>query len=225
MIKIKFANKSLFLLSDGSIYWPTKKTLILGDLHLEKSSFFAALGDFLPPYDSFETLSKLQTTLKALDVLKVILLGDIFHDKNGIKRLENLSDYLDLLCKKYNVIWIAGNHDGFLTPKNTEFYLKYKIDNINFVHKSQFTGEYELSGHYHPKATFKFFNKKIFKPCFLVGKSKIILPAYGVYWWYSSRIKFLERYLIVIMMPIQVLKKFIKIAKKILKLFIFHKLY
>ena len=46
MIKIKFANKSLFLLSDGSIYWPTKKTLILGDLHLEKSSFFAALGDF-----------------------------------------------------------------------------------------------------------------------------------------------------------------------------------
>ena len=182
MIKIKFANKSLFLLSDGSIYWPTKKTLILGDLHLEKSSFFAALGDFLPPYDSFETLSKLQTTLKALDVLKVILLGDIFHDKNGIKRLENkLSDYLELLCKKYKVIWIAGNHDGFLTPKNTEFYLKYKVDNINFVHKSQSTGEYELSGHYHPKATLKFFNKKIFRPCFLVGKSKIILPAYGVF--------------------------------------------
>ena len=182
LIKIKFANKLFNLMPDGSIYWPDKKALILGDLHLEKSSFFANLGDFLPPYDSYETLSRLDNTLNMLNVLEIILLGDIFHDKEGLKRLnDKLYNHLELLCSKYKVIWIAGNHDGHLKPKNTKVYLNYKIDDINFVHKSNKNTVYELSGHYHPKATISFYKKKISKPCFLVGKSKIILPAYGVF--------------------------------------------
>ena len=60
MIEINFDNNKFLLLSDGSIYWPKKKILILGDLHLEKSSFFAKFGNFLP-YDSCETLSRLKT--------------------------------------------------------------------------------------------------------------------------------------------------------------------
>ena len=85
--KISFANTEIFLQGDGSIYWPKNKSLILSDLHLEKSSFFAKFGNFLPPYDSFETLAKLQNSLKKLDVKKIIFLGDIFHDPDGIKRL------------------------------------------------------------------------------------------------------------------------------------------
>ena len=73
MKKIKFSKKIFYLNSNGSIYWPEEKALVLGDLHLEKSSYFAKLGDFLPPYDSFETLSKLERTLQLLDVKKVIL--------------------------------------------------------------------------------------------------------------------------------------------------------
>ena len=182
LIKINFANSFFLLLPDGSIYWPTNKTLILGDLHLEKSSFLARLGNFLPPYDSFETLYKLNKTLSNLDVNKVILLGDIFHDKDGIKRINNkLNDYLESLCNKYQVIWIVGNHDGNIKPKNANICVRYKINDINFVHKSEKNITNEFSGHYHPKATVKIFKKKISRPCFLVGKSKIILPAYGVF--------------------------------------------
>ena len=182
MTKIWFANNLFILIPDGSIYWPIKKTLILGDLHLEKSSFLARLGNFLPPYDSFETLAKLDITLNSFDVIKIILLGDIFHDKSGIKRLNNNTyNYLERLCNKYKVVWIVGNHDGQLNPKNSMLCLRYKMDDINFVHKSEENNINELSGHYHPKATLKFYKKNISKPCFLVGKSKIILPAYGVF--------------------------------------------
>ncbi|MBV68724.1 MAG: hypothetical protein CMJ08_02865 [Pelagibacterales bacterium] len=182
LIRINFANNFFLLLPDGSIYWPINKTLILGDLHLEKSSFLARLGNFLPPYDSFETLYKLSKTLNNLDVNKVIFLGDIFHDKDGMKRINNkLHNYLENLCAKYQVIWIVGNHDGSLKPKNAKICIKYNIDDINFVHKSEKNITNEFSGHYHPKATVKFFKKKISRPCFLVGKSKIILPAYGVF--------------------------------------------
>ena len=68
-----------------------------------------------------EALSYVLKTLGNLDVNKVILLGDIFHDKDGIKRISNkLYDYLENLCNKYKVIWIVGNHDGSLKPKNAK---------------------------------------------------------------------------------------------------------
>mgnify|MGYP001227423729 CR=1 FL=1 len=182
MKKIKFSKKIFYLNSNGSIYWPEEKALVLGDLHLEKSSYFAKLGDFLPPYDSFETLSKLERTLQLLDVKKVILLGDIFHDKNGIKRLSNnLKYYLENLCKKYDVIWLIGNHDGNYRPNLAKFCNNYKINNIYFNHKSIESNNFELSGHYHPKATTFFFKTKVSRPCFLISKSKIILPAFGSY--------------------------------------------
>ncbi|MDC3024080.1 ligase-associated DNA damage response endonuclease PdeM [Alphaproteobacteria bacterium] len=182
MTKINFANNTFILVSDGSVYWPRRKTLILGDLHLEKSSFYAKLGDFLPPYDSYETLSKLDKTLNTFDIAKIILLGDIFHDNDGMKRLNsNLNKYLEYLCTSYNVIWIVGNHDGGHKPLNTKLYLRHDEENISFVHKAERKSVYEFSGHYHPKATINFYQKRISNPCFLVGKSKIIMPAYGVF--------------------------------------------
>ena len=180
MSKIIFSNNEFVLQLDGSIYWPSKKCLILCDLHLEKSSYFAKLGSFLPPYDSYETLKRLQNSLNNLDVRKIILLGDIFHDKEGLKRLNSrLQTYLENLCKKFKVIWLAGNHDGSIRPKFAKFCYKYKLDNINFNHKSVKKCVNELSGHYHPKATINSFRIRISKPCFLISEKKIILPAYG----------------------------------------------
>ena len=180
MNKINFANNVFILQLDGSVYWPDKKCLILCDLHLEKSSFFAKLGDFLPPYDSFETLRKLKFSLTNLNVDRIVLLGDIFHDKEGINRLnKELQDYLESLCKSYEVIWLAGNHDGLIRPKFAKYCYKYKLDNIIFNHKSHKNTINEISGHYHPKTTLRLFKRKVSKPCFLISKEKIILPAYG----------------------------------------------
>ena len=58
-MKITFDNKKLFLNSDGSIFWEDEKVLILTDLHLEKGSSYANSGNYLPPYDSLDTLIKL----------------------------------------------------------------------------------------------------------------------------------------------------------------------
>ena len=180
--EIEFAKNKFILQQDGSLYWPKKKSLILSDLHLEKSSFFAKVGDFLPPYDSKETLLKLNSKINEFDVKRIILLGDIFHDKEGILRLNyRLKKYIEELCQKYKIIWLTGNHDGDVRPHHVEFCSHYKIENINFNHKSSNFVKNEISGHFHPKVYINIFKTKIFKPCFLVGKSKLILPAYGSY--------------------------------------------
>ncbi len=181
-MKITFKDNIFYLQADGSLFWQKHKILILGDLHLEKSSYYAKNGNFLPPYDSIETLSKLKKKLIKYNINKVILLGDIFHDAFGIKRLKyEASNILKKICKNYEVIWIIGNHDSDYAPKNVQKLLFYYFRGITFNHISKKETNYEISAHYHPKVDFTIRGKKISKPCFLVDKKKIIIPAYGAY--------------------------------------------
>ena len=45
----------------GALLWPTRRTLVVADLHLEKGSAFAARGQLLPPYDTRATLERLES--------------------------------------------------------------------------------------------------------------------------------------------------------------------
>ena len=47
------------LLPESALYWPSRRALLVADLHLEKASWFARLGQFLPPYDSLATVLSL----------------------------------------------------------------------------------------------------------------------------------------------------------------------
>ena len=178
---INFANQELILLKDGAIFWPKTESIILGDLHLEKGSFFAMKGNFLPPYDSIDTLRKLSDIAKKNRVNKIFLLGDIFHDKSGIERLEkNAKELFSNICRSYDIKWILGNHDGN-TAFTKQIFNKYTFKNISFVHKAEFTDEFEISGHFHPKVSYSYKTKRLSNPCFLINDKKIIMPAFGSY--------------------------------------------
>ena len=82
---------------------------------------------------------------------------------------------------KKNVIWVKGNHDNSFQYVNIKTYTSYKLKNFIFSHISNKKNKLEISAHYHPKVTFKFKGTKVSKPCFLIDKEKIILPAYGAY--------------------------------------------
>ena len=179
---VNFRKNRLTLNSDGSIFWAKEKTLILGDLHLEKSTFFGPYGNYLPPYDSLETLLKLTNSINNNTVETIILLGDIFHDANGYSRLKNKERKIfDFICKKNKIIWILGNHDNGFAPDNVHSCRTYKMNNITFSHILTKGINFEISGHYHPKVSFFYRRQKITRPCFLYSKNKIILPSYGTY--------------------------------------------
>ncbi len=183
MIKIRFGTTNFNLQSDGSIYWPQHNTIILADLHLEKASFYAHHNIAnIPPYDSLDTIKKLYKKLEILPIKKIILLGDIFHDDYGLKRMQKVTkSMLQKLCINYEVIWIVGNHDGLSAPKEANICNDYSLDKIYFTHYSKTNSSLEISGHYHPKAKFQINGKNFSKPCFLISKKKIILPSYGTF--------------------------------------------
>ena len=84
---IDFAGRKMILHPSGSIFWPDQATLIVGDLHFEKASWYHSSGQFLPPYDSSETLKKLETVMSEFSPKRLILLGDVFHDNDAWHRM------------------------------------------------------------------------------------------------------------------------------------------
>ena len=176
-------NKQKFQISkEGVLFWFEKKIAIISDLHLEKGTGYAPTGQFLPPYDSEETLTKLFNLTKQHDIKKIILLGDTFHDKNALSRMsKKVTSLFKNLLNKYEVIFVLGNHEDNMEFENITFFDEYVLDGIHFIHQASKKNIYQISGHYHPIATVKTGSKKITGKCFIQLKYNLILPSFGVY--------------------------------------------
>ena len=179
-IKITFLNNKFYLDNSGILIWPKYEIAIVSDLHLEKASSYAKSGQFVPPYDSEETLSKLFLKLEKYKSKKLILLGDTFHDKDAQHRLSDTSKNLfKKLVINYKTILITGNHDPDLNIDKVERFIEYKIDHINFIHKAIKNKNSQISGHFHPSISLKITEKQIRGKCLIHNENIMILPAFG----------------------------------------------
>ena len=87
MKKLEFCQNTFDIDPHGILIWSKLNTAIVSDLHLEKGSSYAKYGQYIPPYDSLETLIKLEKILSNYVIKKIIFLGDTFHDKNSLDRM------------------------------------------------------------------------------------------------------------------------------------------
>ena len=182
MITINFNNHKFQISKEGILFWFDKQIAIIADLHLEKGSSFGPSGQFLPPYDSEETLNKIFKTIKNHKIKTIILLGDTFHDKNAFDRMsEKVFILFKSLIEKYEVIFILGNHESKFEIGRINFLNEYVIDDIHFIHQALQTSIFQISGHFHPVATVKSSIKKITAKCLLHTNNHIILPSFGEY--------------------------------------------
>jgi DNA ligase-associated metallophosphoesterase len=156
--------------------------LLVADLHLEKASWFARLGQMLPPYDSISTLTELTALAQSCQALEIWCLGDSFHDRAGCDRLpQRARDLLTDLTGATRWVWITGNHDpGFADHCGGEIVDEAEVDGLVLRHEAD-PGEKrpELSGHFHPKFRINRHGRQISRRCFVATDRKIILPAFG----------------------------------------------
>ena len=122
MKDINFCDHLMILHHQGVLFWPEMKLAVVSDLHLEKGSYYAELGQFVPPHDTYQTLLQLKSILDFGAIHKVVLLGDSFHDNDGYDRMSRQErDMLNYLCNKYELIWIIGNHDNDFALDGVKF--------------------------------------------------------------------------------------------------------
>src|SRR4029078_4466116 len=115
MVPFSFAGKTFEATADGALFWPREKALLVADLHLEKASWFARLGQFLPPYYSPATLTALALEVEHTGATRLYCLGDSFHDSFGCERLPATARaLLTELTTGLHSTWIVGKHSpGF----------------------------------------------------------------------------------------------------------------
>jgi hypothetical protein len=182
MVPFSFAGETFHATADGALYWPSQQALLVADLHLEKASWFARLGQFLPPYDSQATLSALAAVVERSGATRLYCLGDSFHDRFGCDRLPaSARQMLTTLTSRLDWTWIVGNHDpGFADHCGGRIADEVEIAGIILRHEAD-RGEPrpEISGHFHPKLRLHLKGRHVSRRCFVKTASKIIMPAFG----------------------------------------------
>jgi DNA ligase-associated metallophosphoesterase len=182
MVPFSFAGETFFATSDGALFWPAQEALLVADLHLEKASWFARLGQFLPPYDSHATLSSLAGIVERTGATRLYCLGDSFHDRFGCDRLPaDARALLTELTGKLDWVWIIGNHDpGFADHCGGRIEDEVEVGGIVLRHEAvRDDPRPEISGHFHPKLRVSLRGRLVSRRCFVVSATKLIMPAFG----------------------------------------------
>ncbi len=182
MVPLSFAGHDFVATPEGALFWPAHRTLLVADLHLEKASWFARIGQFLPPYDSHATLSALAQQVERTGATRLFCLGDSFHDRFGCDRLpEAARTLLTELTATLDWVWILGNHDpGFADHCGGRLVEELEIDGLILRHEADVRDSRpELSGHFHPKLRITHRGRKLSRRCFIATDRKLILPAFG----------------------------------------------
>jgi DNA ligase-associated metallophosphoesterase len=195
MVPFSFAGETFEATPSGALYWRSQGALLVADLHLEKASWFASGGQFLPPYDSHATLTALAAEADRTRASHLYCLGDSFHDRFGCDRLPaDARQLLAELTAKLDWTWIVGNHDPMTQPRRPgdgagpsfadlcggRIADEVEISGIVLRHEAaKDERQPEISGHYHPKFRLNLRGRSVSRRCFVVSPAKIIMPAFG----------------------------------------------
>ncbi|SFH14805.1 putative phosphoesterase [Palleronia marisminoris] len=178
----QLSGETLRILSTGALWWPAEATLVVSDLHLCKSERVARRsGQMLPPYETRDTLARLDSDVLATKPARVICLGDSFDDdaaREGLGDAETL--WISRMQAGREWVWIAGNHDPAPVDLGGTAKSELLAGPLTFRHIAT-PEQGEISGHYHPKARLALGGKMVSRPCCLHDGRHAILPAYGTY--------------------------------------------
>lgn len=172
------------LRASGALYATEHRALMVADLHFEKGSAYAARGQLLPPYDTRETLTRLEREVAALRPDMLIFLGDSFHDGRAEDRLaSDDAARMAALADGRRLIWVVGNHDAD-GPRALpgEIIDEMTLGSLVLRHEPRDGSQPgEAAGHLHPAARVAGRGGSVRRRCFVTDGSRVVLPAFGAY--------------------------------------------
>jgi len=184
-LRIELCNTTALLRGSGGLWLEAERTLVVADLHFEKGSHYAArFGQMLPPYDTRETLDRLDHEIAALSPARLIFLGDSFHDGQGEARLAG-DDAARLagLARGRELVWAVGNHDEEgPSALPGEVIDEATLQGLTLRHEPQAGLQPgEVAGHLHPAARVSSGRGSVRRRCFVTDGARLILPAFGAF--------------------------------------------
>ena len=170
--------------ASGAMWIEASRMLVVADLHFEKGSSYARRGQLLPPYDTGETLRRLEAEVAATAPRTVVFLGDSFHDGGGEARLTQRDAMrLAAIAAGRTLVWVVGNHDADgprVLPGDVVDDLGH--EGLILRHEPQDGHQPgETAGHLHPCARIVARGRTVRRRCFVTDGERVVLPAFGAY--------------------------------------------
>ncbi|SMP33047.1 ligase-associated DNA damage response endonuclease PdeM [Shimia sagamensis] len=182
-VTFSLAGITLTALGSGALWWEDQRILIVSDLHLGKTErVLRRGGPAMPPYETRDTLIRLENDLQSSNAASVVCLGDSFDDVEAAKTLSEADRlWISRLQAGRRWVWIEGNHDPGPVDLGGTHLAELPVPPLTFRHIAQKGKSGEVSGHYHPKVRVQTRLRNISRPAFLFDSDRVILPAYGTY--------------------------------------------
>lgn len=168
--------------TSGALFWKSKNTLLIADVHLGKVTHFRKHGFAIPNSALHRNFEKLKEVVELFQPHLIIFLGDLFHSNQNSEW--NLFVNWSKKCIS-EILLISGNHDIIDAYHYKKLGIKLveiiKIDTFILTHHpTEIEGFFNFSGHIHPGIILRGLGKSRLKlPCFYQGKQQMILPAFG----------------------------------------------
>jgi DNA ligase-associated metallophosphoesterase len=177
-------DEELILLPEKVVWWPSKRTVIVADLHWGKTAHFRKNGIAIPAETQKQDEKRLADLIARHSAERLIIAGDLFHSKANNEtdsfnhwRYNHRSLHIDL---------VSGNHDILPNERYKELNINLNPDTLLVVpfiiSHDALSGpdHFNIHGHVHPAVRINGMGKQSVKlPCFAVAKNNMILPAFG----------------------------------------------
>jgi uncharacterized protein len=183
-LAIVVAGERVELRPDRSLHWPAARTLVIADLHVGKSESLRALGVSIPDGVLATDLDRLSRALRSTNASRLIIVGDLVHDAQGIGRtvVERFAAWRR--THRCRIDLVVGNHDRRVAhlPAEWELHLHDPVmveAPFAFCHDSEDPAGFTWRGHLHPIVTLRDGIDLVRLPCFQVGARYGVLPAFS----------------------------------------------
>jgi uncharacterized protein len=179
--------QQFWLTVERCLFWESRKTLIVSDLHFGKTGHFRKAGIPIPASIFKEDLQRLWQQVHYFQPEEIIFVGDLFHSYTNQEHdwfMKWRNDFPNL-----NMHLVMGNHDvrakELFEAMNLVVHTEcLVIDGFCFVHDIEQENEdenvYYISGHIHPGIRISGNGKQsLCFPCFYFTPQYAILPAFS----------------------------------------------
>lgn len=185
---VELAGEQLWLLASKAIYWPARKMLIIADIHFGKAAAFRALGVPVPRGTTTQNLLALDALLARYACEEIVFLGDFLHAR-AAHAAATVAAMLAWRARHRDVrlTVVRGNHDAHAGDPAAALCIRmvdepHSVGKLSFCHHPDTAAPgYVLAGHVHPVYHLRADGDGLRLPCFLLGPSHAILPAFGAF--------------------------------------------
>jgi DNA ligase-associated metallophosphoesterase len=169
------------VLLDGrlALFHKRERWLAVADLHFGYELSHRAAGNLFPFWGMETIKSRLEELLCDHKPARLIVVGDLVHDRSAVHEARRLIKQLSKYC---NVLLIAGNHDYELGDV-VELVDSWKTKRFHFHHGHQAidrSDRVQIIGHYHPAGTMADgAGLRLKLPAFVQEQNRWLLPAFS----------------------------------------------